>query len=1079
MSAAPTPLIFISHTTSDPRDSQRAHRLAAELNRSGARTWIAPDSIPAGSQWEKKLVSAIINECTHFLVILSAASIRSKWVLEELRLARHRRKQDARFPILPLVVGEIGSFKGSKFVAILQQIPYHETFAEQLRAVALATGLRARSASALPLLLPATEPAFVRFDLGWLSYKKRQASLVGRESELAALRDFYDSPDWLKWWVIEGPGGVGKSRLALESLLALPGTWERGFLETSGVVDDELVKLIPESATAIVVDDAAAAVRLIDMLLNHLGRSRELTHKIRILLLERTTESQQWWRDICHHGKDSQRERTAFLYRAEPLSLGRLNPSQQRVALTAFLAAGGDRSRVTLPCESDPFWSHIDLLSDHGRPLLLQVLAAAVAELGLNHLRSWKATALLEFLYDREMRAWERLCPDQTLRIAVRNIVAIATACRGFNFERHEKRILDSLKSAGLVIENDSGVWEAVYTLTGSTMSMLEPEIFGEYYLTRIWDKPSAGPVQPILGKMLAAFDLMPAAVGYTIRNAAADFPESDIPLWWIQTLAKERFNTDDQKLRIMELVATAVHAYARAKEFERMERCLILVREWARRLPDFGQEHNCLSNGAAIAIHHYIEARRFPQAREWMETLRTVATQFPAYANLQSDLVRGAAEIICKAGEVNDFETVESAIGPLEDVARRQIHLRAEELAYGAVNAALRLVNSDRPEAMARCLRIMQRLHSLRGGIDEPSVLLRYAGVAYLAVKHGLRTQQWGLLAWAFACLSNAHDEGSSDQHIQGLFTDALRAFRSDAAANDQAQLLVQAEGVSQNLSEQAAKLTVDAAESLIGELRILVQTHPEDWFLSCYHARGLCNAIAINSAAGDLRRTETSLEELGALRKQFPESMEIRHSAALGLKRAISEGMSAGRIDSLLDELRIGNTEARAQFWHDWDIAFVLAQALRRTVRLHLQAGRSERIPSLVVELQNLRKDFPWIKEFPITLARALRDVVAFFADTGAIEQISSAVESILGLREDIDEQTRSHIVEAFELAIRAYNTAGLQPEAGRLQLAIQNLPEAVQAPAPSPAVIGMQAMYRDSFSPGGIQRAFQQNI
>jgi hypothetical protein len=50
------PSVFISHTTQDPRDYARAHEIAAELRELGAEVWIAPDSIPAGTDWEEQIV---------------------------------------------------------------------------------------------------------------------------------------------------------------------------------------------------------------------------------------------------------------------------------------------------------------------------------------------------------------------------------------------------------------------------------------------------------------------------------------------------------------------------------------------------------------------------------------------------------------------------------------------------------------------------------------------------------------------------------------------------------------------------------------------------------------------------------------------------------------------------------------------------------------------------------------------------------------------------------------------------------------------------------------------------------------
>jgi hypothetical protein len=74
------PAVFVAHTTADHRDYELAHRLAEALGQCGARTWSAPDSIPGGAQWEEQLVAGILEECSHFLVIVSHASLQSPWV---------------------------------------------------------------------------------------------------------------------------------------------------------------------------------------------------------------------------------------------------------------------------------------------------------------------------------------------------------------------------------------------------------------------------------------------------------------------------------------------------------------------------------------------------------------------------------------------------------------------------------------------------------------------------------------------------------------------------------------------------------------------------------------------------------------------------------------------------------------------------------------------------------------------------------------------------------------------------------------------------------------------------------------
>ncbi|MBW8012595.1 MAG: toll/interleukin-1 receptor domain-containing protein [Chloroflexi bacterium] len=135
------PKVFISHTTHDRRDHTLARYLAEGLAERDAEVWIAPDSIPIGAEWETKIVSAIMDECSHIFVILSAASVISEWVLKEIGLAQERKDRDDAFGILPLRVGEVGDFFGSLFISKYQDVPYHDSYAAQLEEISRVLGL--------------------------------------------------------------------------------------------------------------------------------------------------------------------------------------------------------------------------------------------------------------------------------------------------------------------------------------------------------------------------------------------------------------------------------------------------------------------------------------------------------------------------------------------------------------------------------------------------------------------------------------------------------------------------------------------------------------------------------------------------------------------------------------------------------------------------------------------------------------------------------------------------------------------------------------------------------------------------
>ncbi len=132
------PRVFISHATADTRDRETALVLKAGLEHAGAKCWIAPESIAAGDEWERQIVVAVSRECTHFVVVLSAAALQSKWVAREIELAQQRRELDPSFLICPIVIGRLGTHP----LASLQAIIYHADPDVLIESVCATIGLR-------------------------------------------------------------------------------------------------------------------------------------------------------------------------------------------------------------------------------------------------------------------------------------------------------------------------------------------------------------------------------------------------------------------------------------------------------------------------------------------------------------------------------------------------------------------------------------------------------------------------------------------------------------------------------------------------------------------------------------------------------------------------------------------------------------------------------------------------------------------------------------------------------------------------------------------------------------------------
>jgi hypothetical protein len=187
------PRVFISHTTRDGRDHALAHQLADGLRQKGADVWIAPDNLPSGSEWQEEIVDAVLRRCTHFLVIISAASVRAHWVLEEIRLAKDRKAADLLFTVLPLVAGSVEPYANSDFIDKFQRVPFHADFPGQFSAVLSALHLR-----------PSLPTHFAELTEGF----------VGRKYVFNAIDEFLASDGG--YFELVGDPGEGKSSILAE-----------------------------------------------------------------------------------------------------------------------------------------------------------------------------------------------------------------------------------------------------------------------------------------------------------------------------------------------------------------------------------------------------------------------------------------------------------------------------------------------------------------------------------------------------------------------------------------------------------------------------------------------------------------------------------------------------------------------------------------------------------------------------------------------------------------------------------------------------------------------------------------------
>lgn len=128
-----------------------------------------------------------------------------------------------------------------------------------------------------------------------LTFRQRSTRVVGRERELAQLRDFLESDADFAWWQIAGEGGQGKSRLALHLVDELDAAWDAGFIDAEELENFDWKREPFEVPTLCIVDYAAApqkAANVVKAITALAGRADgsanpQLDAPVRLLVLER------------------------------------------------------------------------------------------------------------------------------------------------------------------------------------------------------------------------------------------------------------------------------------------------------------------------------------------------------------------------------------------------------------------------------------------------------------------------------------------------------------------------------------------------------------------------------------------------------------------------------------------------------------------------------------------------------------------------------------------------------------------------------------------------------------------------
>lgn len=367
------------------------------------------------------------------------------------------------------------------------------------------------------LALPSTDAA-----VSWLAYSARATTLVGRDSERARLNAFLHSTDRFSWWLMTGPAGTGKSRLALEVCRHAIPAWSAGFLSRAESFT-RWSYFRPKRPTLIVIDYVASRAADVSNMVLQLARSTaHFPSAVRVLLVERDRGS--WWSKFQREESQSESaELIACRHDEVPLQLEGLGVDSLKA-----LAAEVAKSRQVDWTESmaRDFESRMRLVDPLGRPLFAMMAAAY----GGNEARDAMVdTALLRQVLTKEAARRRLAMPDEERLRRVENLMVLATLvgrllprANGFEFLSDEE--FAPLLPDPSMIDVDTYCDMVAASSDKKTLPGLQPDILGErLVLDRLAAGGQAG--SGTRRMLMGAWALQPDDLSDFIIRTASDFP--------------------------------------------------------------------------------------------------------------------------------------------------------------------------------------------------------------------------------------------------------------------------------------------------------------------------------------------------------------------------------------------------------------------------------------------------------------------------------------------------------------------------------------------------------------------------
>lgn len=460
-------------------------------------------------------------------------------------------------------------------------------------------------------------------------YRSRAIPFIHPEDSFEQLERFRKSDGRFLWHVLHGPGGTGKSRLALEYAVKRREVSNDaiGFLPVDRSQAFDWHTWQPTNPTFIIIDYAAREVELVTKIMRVLSMRDDLAEDVRLLLLEREVGG-TWFDKIIQRGHAEQTliEETWF---GED---GTLEPPDDVWPIIEHMCLGAQQQ---LPSKEKAL-AELERIDYQSRPLFAAFLGDAYFR-GENP-RSWDAYALVENVLEHEKRYWDRGGVTQPHI----NLCACATATGGVPGEWLEELSTRQMKSFWPHWQGNQ-TYKVLSAIYGDgifdDIPPLEPDILGEVFFLQQWQSASRFERKRLLeyGSSMAPW------FAEFIERVVSDFPETGSLDLLKNALASDFGEFDNAK---SELVFNIVTNAARHNPVQAQEVFYLFNKLDISGHENFAAE--CIID-AALNLIVGIESLEVTEAIGIYETQRILTKNIPSTLQISQSRCGLALSLIAK----------------------------------------------------------------------------------------------------------------------------------------------------------------------------------------------------------------------------------------------------------------------------------------------------------------------------------------------------------------------------------------------------------------------------------------------